>query len=225
MIPKGFENRWVNDEKILGMALLVDVRNLFEQLDVPACLIFGTLLGATRINDIMPWDDDIDVSINMKDWDKVLEFDGKYVSDLPINERASRRFKIGTPVRFERILDRDMHPFMRAFRGDYEFPFIDIFTHEQMDGYVRCYGSRSNHYSDIPTDDFFPYSEIELDGSTFVAPANPEAFCDTHYPQWRTVAKTWGWDHRNDCESPNKTFSAVWNYEEKQLGPLLDGST
>ena len=210
MTPAGFENRWRGDELARATALLVDLRDVFAELDITMCLVSGTLLGATRMNSIMPWDDDIDVSVKMRHWPELLGLDG---AEGPRG------------IRFARVMDRDLHPFMRAYRDHEDFPFIDIFVHDRVGDAVRSWGSNARQYIDIPLADWFPYSEIELNGERYACPARPEAYCDILYPDWRVVARTWDWDHRNDCLGTNKVCFAEWDYAKRQLGAPLAAST
>lgn len=209
MIPIGFENRWAGDEKERAVSLLLTLRGLMNRMDILMCLVSGTLLGAVRMNAIMPWDDDIDVSIRMEDWPRLLDMDGAIVCDN---------------LRFARVTDRDMHPFMRAFWDHRDFPFIDIFVHDPHGDVVRSYGSDSRQYIDVPYSQWFPYSTIELEGHEFKTPNDPEAYCDILYPDWRTVARTWDWDHRNDCPSTSRVYTASWDYKARQLVPASGDS-
>ena len=50
-------------EKSIALKLLENVSKILSDDGVDYCLMFGTLLGKLRHNDIIPWDDDIDIII------------------------------------------------------------------------------------------------------------------------------------------------------------------
>jgi hypothetical protein len=52
--------------------LLVQLHNALERHDVWHCLIFGTLLGAVRDGDLIPWDHDLDLLVRPADVDRLL---------------------------------------------------------------------------------------------------------------------------------------------------------
>ena len=48
--------------------------NLLNEYNIKYFADFGTLLGAVRENGIILWDDDIDLSVNLKDFENILDF-------------------------------------------------------------------------------------------------------------------------------------------------------
>ncbi|MDF2567311.1 MAG: LicD Protein, partial [Oscillospiraceae bacterium] len=55
----------------------VEVLALFDRIckkhNIPYYISYGTLLGAVRHKGFIPWDDDTDVSLLRKDYEKVLK--------------------------------------------------------------------------------------------------------------------------------------------------------
>ena len=54
--------------------LYLDFANICKDLNLTHWLAFGTLLGAVRHNGFIPWDDDFDVFIPRKDYEKLLNY-------------------------------------------------------------------------------------------------------------------------------------------------------
>ena len=55
----------------VAVRLLTDVIDWFERNEIEYALDAGTLLGAVRDKDLIPWDDDIDLCIPMKELPKL----------------------------------------------------------------------------------------------------------------------------------------------------------
>lgn len=63
----------LRDIQLLYLELLRFIDNVCEKYDLDYCLTYGTLLGAIRHEGFIPWDDDCDILMMRKDYDKFIE--------------------------------------------------------------------------------------------------------------------------------------------------------
>lgn len=117
--------------KRILVEMLSDLSNLCQKYDLDLILVGGSALGAVRHNGFIPWDDDLDVGLSRKDYDKLINLiekgylDKKYDFSYP-NKRSDSKnlflkiFKKGTV--FSEITDTNAN-----------FPkgvFLDVFPIE-----------------------------------------------------------------------------------------------
>ena len=70
----------LSDFQLLYLEILRFVDNVCNKYDIEYWLTDGTLLGAVRHGGFIPWDDDIDISIMRKDYEKLIEVLPKEIS-------------------------------------------------------------------------------------------------------------------------------------------------
>lgn len=76
------------DEKILTRIkntekdILIFFQDMCDQYDLSYFVAFGTLLGTIRHGGFIPWDDDIDVAMPRKDYNRFLEIMQKKENSL-----------------------------------------------------------------------------------------------------------------------------------------------
>ncbi|WP_405294384.1 phosphorylcholine transferase LicD [Methanobrevibacter sp.] len=132
----------------LSYELMKFFDNVCEKYDLSYWIGYGTLLGAVRHNDFVPWDDDLDVGMMRKDYMKFIdviqdEIDEKNIENLTVDYKIDKRDK--KSKRWFQI-SYYVPDFQRKVIG------IDIFPHDFIDGEPiegfeeKYYESRAKYY-------------------------------------------------------------------------------
>ena len=105
-------------EKIIYGLKTID--KIFNKHNIYYTAAYGTLLGAIRHSDMIPWDDDADLNIWRKDFEKIMNLKDEFKS-------------------YGLILEADWKLIKVYFDTKNKFPFIDLFINEPKNGkLIRC---------------------------------------------------------------------------------------
>jgi lipopolysaccharide cholinephosphotransferase len=99
--------------KRLAVDAIQRVGDFSERFNIPILLDFGTLLGARRDGDLIPWDDDVDFAVNDDEFPLLLDHLAELKALLPHRDRVcieiiilkSSDFVTGVSVTFENAVD------------------------------------------------------------------------------------------------------------------------
>ncbi len=115
-------------------AVNIDMLKTFDEIcrrhDIQYFLAAGTLLGAVRHHDVIPWDDDFDIGMLREDYKKLCkildsELPGKYIFSHPGNESGSNYW-------IDKVRVRETYyttPYFANFQNP-DGVFIDIFIYD-----------------------------------------------------------------------------------------------
>ena len=123
------------------LGILDEVDRICKKHGLRYFLVFGTLLGAIRHQGFIPWDDDIDIGMPRKDYDRFISLCQKelpgnmYVQDVSTNTRywlKMAKIRLKGTVFLEKIMENSLIP--RDEMGIY----IDVFPFEGLK-HITCF--------------------------------------------------------------------------------------
>jgi lipopolysaccharide cholinephosphotransferase len=197
------------DEKILTTirTMLRDIDTLLTNNSITYWIDGGTLLGAIRHKDVIPWDDDADIVVLESDKDKLLDltqrlngmgyglvsFWGGY-KIFPLN---------GVDIKYYNRnwqWNQDSKDIKDSETFNYKFPFIDVFFAKEFDDMYHFSDDKvrrvwPSYYHE--TNDLFPLKRYQFNDFALTGPNNPTPYLDKAYGKdWPTIAYK-QYDHEN----------------------------
>lgn len=191
-----FKSVWKNDKKGYDDAILIlkYFNNFCNKYGIKFSLIFGTLLGYVRHNGFIPWDDDMDVTVENKKFNKYY---------LLLN---NDQFKIIKYKGFYKL-------FLRKNKsiGEYawSWPFLDIFPYFQENNQILIPSPslQKNSAYEYKFNDFYPLKIRKYENIYLPVPNNSQQILNVNYGKnWKNVCKSGLWVHKTEKPKIEKTL-------------------
>jgi len=178
---KAFPNVWSPKDKQREIDMMSLIDQLFDEHGVEYILIYGSLLGCIRHGGQIPWDSDIDITVNRDHLDRL-----KKVLHVLEEEHDYRWLEEVTPGNGEY---HKVFPTSGTKQRYYRWPFVDIFSYTTTDTEIDFHsnGPALAPLEPFAKESFFPLDRREFEGMMISVPAKPKVFLNQHYPRWDTT--------------------------------------
>lgn len=176
---------------------LKDIDRIFNKNNIKYIIEAGTLLGAVRHKGLIPWDDDADISIEDKYFNKFLSLKDEFRKNGYGMVKISLCYKL-YPLNGKSIKGKI-----------YKYPFVDVF-------FIKDYG-KYYHYSNknalktwpkayYTHDQFNKIRYYKFGNLRLPSISKPISHLNILYgPNWNKEVQIW-YDHRNDKNIKSLTF-------------------
>ena len=141
-IPEKMREMSNGQIKKCQLQLLKKLDDICNKYNLKYYMIFGTLLGAVRHNGYIPWDDDIDIGIPVKDFIKLTNILNKEQCKYKILSQFDTNFYFGSAIGY--MVDLDTYSCVNKFPIQFTsgvnieiFPLFGIPDDGSMDKYLQ----------------------------------------------------------------------------------------
>lgn len=173
----------------IALKMLHDVTTELEKKNVDYWLEGGTLLGVIRENRLLPWDNDMDISMFIKDKWKLV---------LVAIKLAFRGYRVST-----RFYKHDVAPFkkgeLRMIKvRNYDKFFkkgevmLDIFLKKRVEeDYFWTVGIKNPVLKSSPATFYDQLTKVKFDRKEYLIPQDFKGYLSYRYGDWETPVKVW----------------------------------
>ncbi len=181
-----------------AVRMLRKVCRSLDRAGIPYLLEAGTLLGVVRENRLLPWDNDLDITVTREYEDRLLKALWRlrlrgYLVRVKYYKRDMACFKEGD-VRIIKV--KHINLFARVKKDI----LLDIFLKKRVgDEYQWTVGLNPPVLKAVPHRFYSELSRVKFAAYNFSVPADCEGYLEEHYGKdWRIPVKEWDF-RTSDC--------------------------
>lgn len=169
--------------------MLIEICKVLEKQGIPYVLEGGTLLGIVRENRLLPWDNDLDITITDEYLKKLLKAKkylwlAGYRTRIRFHNRDIGPFKTGQ-VRLIKISTRKFF-FIKGIK------LLDIFIKTKESGkYFWVVGIKNPVLKSVDSHYYENFSTINFNENKLSIPYDWDAYLTYRYGDWKTPVKEW----------------------------------
>ena len=183
----------------LAEKMLKDVCTILHQEKVDYVLEAGTLLGIVRENRLLPWDNDLDLTVTDRFGDKLLKIRWKFW--LKGYRTRIRKYKKKTGP-FEKGEIRILKIQTTKFLWFKDKSLMDIFIKRAIgDKYFWTVSDKKPVLKSTPRQFYDQQTRYEFKNYEYLVPRDYYGYLAYHYGEnWRTPIKEWNFRTDDNCE-------------------------
>lgn len=183
---------------VLGEKMLRHAAEILESENIPYVLEAGTLLGIIREDRLLPWDNDLDITITSCQAKKLLSCQWKFW--LKGYYTSVRKFKKDTGP-FKKGTFRILKIRTTKFLFFKDVSLMDIFIKELIDqDYFWTVGEREPVLKSAPRRFYEKFTRHIFRGKSYSVPEDYIGYLEYHYGDWKTPKKDWNYRLDDSCK-------------------------
>lgn len=166
------------------------VADLLEAHDIPFWLESGTLLGAVREGRLLPWDNDLDLSIRSSDVHRLLRLKWPLLL-RGYRVKKERFYQDYGPLKAGELRILKIKSWHLKAKAENKL-LIDLFIkYPDEDRYYWSVGKKSIVNKSAPRHHYDTLDTIVFDNREFCIPSDVENYLTHRYGDWRTPVQEW----------------------------------
>ena len=172
---------------VIAERMLQKVASILDDCQITYWLEGGTLLGIRRENRLLPWDNDIDISLMVDQSEKLHDF---YEALKKANYRVRNRFFESEIEPFEkgalRMIKIRERKFFGLLKGNV---CLDIFIKYPVSD--NAYWQIDGKTKSVPKKFYENFKKISFKGNDYSIPILTDEYLTYRYGDWETPVKDW----------------------------------